>query len=458
MSIRPKAIYIGPAPLGKVLLKQYEDDYDFVTQVPDIATLWNGLDNNTISNDAQIILTIDAFYDPSHDNDAFEQLVAMMSPYCFFGILAYKPELEGRIRESISQAAAMLTIEDSQQYAFIDKNNYKQSMKQAIARYIKNTDNQYVADILAGRDPERNIEESETVTENPQTEVEPASQYDFEDDEYSNSDYLGRVLAVTSSKGGSGKSTVAMTLATYLAHASENSYREKLEKRPLKIIVLDLDVRDGQIGFLTGNFKPTVLEIRLKGISHQSLDSTIIHSPRLKIDMLLAPKRPRAAEETPAEFYLDLIRLLKTRYDYVILDTSVNYLDPLLEKVAYPIADQIVFVTDIVVNSVFSMTRWVQEVTRPKEQQGMGIPKNKIGVVVNKSMTNVAMDANKIKQGAVGLRILSIIPNNAKLMAHSANMQSMELVLRHNDIREAFKRLAKTVIGKSYKLSENLEP
>ena len=136
----------------------------------------------------------------------------------------------------------------------------------------------------------------------------------------------------------------------------------------------------------------------------------------------------------------------------------MNYLDPLLEKVAYPIADQIVFVTDIVVNSVYSMTRWVQEVTNPKEKLGMNIPKSKIGIVVNKSMTNVAMDPKKIKQSAINLRILTIIPNNAKLMAHSANMQSMELVLKHNDIREAFRRLARTVSGKYYKLSDNVEP
>ena len=318
-----------------------------------------------------------------------------------------------------------------------------------MARYIATTSNKYIADVLSGKDPDQNT----TI----ETEPEPTYQYDFNDND-EDSPYLGKVLAVTSSKGGSGKSTVAMTLATYLAHASVNSVREGLEERPLKIVVLDLDVRDGQIGFLTGHFKPTVLHMRTNGISDQTLDETIIHQPRMKIDLLLAPKRPRAAEETPAEFYLDLIRLLKKRYDYVILDTSVNYLDPLLEKVAYPIADQIIFVTDIVVNSVYSMTRWVQEVTREKEKQGMGIPKNKIGIVVNKSMTNVAMDPKRIKQGAVNLRILTIVPNNAKLMAHSANMQSMELVLRHNDIREAFRRLARTVIGKYYKLSDNLEP
>jgi Mrp family chromosome partitioning ATPase len=72
-------------------------------------------------------------------------------------------------------------------------------------------------------------------------------------------DCLGQVIAVTSSKGGSGKSTVSITLATYLAHSSINSVKEGLldsngqpVKKPLKVLLLDLDVRDGQVGFFTG--------------------------------------------------------------------------------------------------------------------------------------------------------------------------------------------------------------
>src|SRR5690606_3425110 len=119
--------------------------------------------------------------------------------------------------------------------------------------------------------------------------------------------------------------------------------------------------------------------------------------------LLLAPKRPRNSDDTPPDFYIELLQHLRKKYDYVFLDTSVNYLDPLLEKVAYPVADQIVFVTDIVVNSVFSMTRWIQEVTKPRAQGGMGINPNKIGIVVNKALADVNMSSEKIERSALGL-------------------------------------------------------
>ena len=66
-------------------------------------------------------------------------------------------------------------------------------------------------------------------------------------------------------------------------------------------------------------------------------------------------------------------------YDYIILDTSVNYLDPLLEEVAYPMADKIILVTDMGISSVMGMARWIKETTDPKEEGGSGIDKNKIG-------------------------------------------------------------------------------
>lgn len=71
----------------------------------------------------------------------------------------------------------------------------------------------------------------------------------------------GKVIAVTSSKGGSGKSTVSMVLAAYLAKASRISEEQNLERSRLKVCVVDFDTRDGQLGFLNGQMGPTVFNI-----------------------------------------------------------------------------------------------------------------------------------------------------------------------------------------------------
>lgn len=448
MPIRPKAIFVGPEKIGTVLAG-LRKEWDFQI-VPNIAKLWEGLNNQSINNDIQIMITLDGFFKPdTNENDpAFEQMVSVMSPYCFFCILQYYPNREGAIRDRIAAQDNANSIADelTNSYFFINPKQPNVTIDRALAQYVQTTPNKEIAAILQGKD----IEELDTNDENDEIETP------YTDNEQK-SNYLGQVLAITSSKGGSGKSTVATVLATYLAHSSINSVREKKAEKPLKIVILDLDIRDGQIGFLTGNHKPTVLHMRTNGIDSQTLSETVIHSERLKVDLLLAPKRPRLSDDTPAEFYLELIQFLKLNYDYVILDTSVNYLDPLLEKVAYPIADQIVFVSDIVINSIFSMTRWIQEVTKPKKQNGMGINAKKIGVVVNKSMANINMDGKKIAKSACGLPILTVIPNNAKLLAHAANLTAMEAVLQHEDIRSSFRDLAKKIVGSKYPLSKNVE-
>lgn len=450
MPIKPKAIYVGPEQIGSSLASK-RTEWDFVASVPDISSLWDGLNSGAIDHEVQVIITLDHYFVRSGEDASFEQLVSVMSPFCLFLIVQYHPELEPQIRDRV-EAVSNSSGANSAEYFFVDPRRPNVSIDNAVKYYINNSENHDVADILAGRDPQVRYEVEAAAVK----EVAPANINNTFYEEEQPSDRLGQIIAVTSSKGGSGKSTIALSMAAYLAHTSQNSVKEGLEERPLKIVVLDLDIYDGQIGFLIGSIKPTVLNMRSKGINEETLKQTLIHSERLGVDLLLAPKRPRLSDDTPPEFYLELIQFLKRNYDYVILDTSVSYLDPLLEKVAYPMADLIVFITDIVVNSVYSMTRWVQEVTKPKSQMGMGINPNKIGIVVNKSISNVNMSGEKIAKSALGIPVVTVVPNNAKLFAHAANLQSLESVLKHPDIKLSIRRLARAVVGKRYKLSDNI--
>ena len=441
---RPRAIFIGVPEVGEALANMRKD-WDFLPSAPDIASFWEGLTSGQIDNNIQIILILDQFFDPSGQDNSFETLVVTMSPHCFFGIVNYHPNLHQNIRERVDYEAYNSGNSGDPLYFYVDPQAPNKSLDKGIQDFILNSKATDAVAIISGRDVAQ-----PAAPEDYKPGPEGSSLGEVEE----GSEYLGQIVAITSSKGGSGKSTVSTTLASYIAHASEASAMKGIEGRPLKVIVLDLDIRDGQIGFLTGNSKPTVINLRLNGISEQTVAETIIHSNRLKVDLLLAPKRPRNSDDTPPDFYIELLQALRKKYDYVFLDTSVNYLDPLLEKVAYPVADQIVFVTDIVVNSVFSMTRWIQEVTKPRAQGGMGINPNKIGIVVNKALADVNMSSEKIERSALGLPIISVIPSNPKLVAHSANMQSIELLLKHPEIRSSIRRLARALLGSKYKLSD----
>lgn len=446
--ITPRAIFIGDARVGSALAG-FKKEWEFLDSVDTVKQFWDGINNGDISTNIQIILMLDLLFDPKGEDTQFESLVAAMSPHCFFGIVNYHSNLNNQIKERVEYEAYSSGNSDSALFFFIDPQAPKRTLDRSIQEFSEKTHAIEAANIILGRD----ITENNLNDQDHQVGDAHSSLGEIDEEK---SDYLGQIVAVTSSKGGSGKSTVSTTLAAYLAYSSEAAARKGIEKRPLKVLIIDLDIRDGQLGFLTGFTKPTVINLRMNGITEQTISESIIKCDSLKVDLLLAPKRPRTSEDTPPEFYIELIQELRKRYDYILLDTSVNYLDPLLEKVAYPVADQIVFVTDIVVNSVLSMTRWISEVTRTKAQQnGMGINPNKIGIVVNKALADVNMSSEKIETSAMGLPILTVIPSNPKLVAHSANMQSLEFLLQHPEIRKSIRRLARALVGSRYQLSDD---
>lgn len=250
-------------------------------------------------------------------------------------------------------------------------------------------------------------------------------------------------------------SSTALLLASQIAQSSRRSVEAGLAERPLDVCVVDMDVRDGQIGFLIGQMSPTALNIRAEGDwSAETIRKNLVYDNRLGIHALLAPKRGRTADDTPPEFYAVIIRELRTIFDVVIMDTSVNYLDRLIETVCLPEADAILFVTDLGISSVFGMVRWFDEVTTAQEDGGIGIDKGKIGVVINKSIPGVGMDRERVTRASQGAPLVGVIPLDSAAFFTAANRNRLDEMLNHPTIGPAYFKLARKVIGNRYPLTE----
>lgn len=256
-------------------------------------------------------------------------------------------------------------------------------------------------------------------------------------------------ICVTSSKGGSGKSTVAITLGAYLSKASKLAAEQGLVPKPLKICLVDLDTRDGQHWLLMGAKKPpTVMDILFNDNPYDpvNIQKGLWYSDKIDCDFLFAPKRPRNAKEIPANTYAQIITQLKNMYDVIILDTSVNYLDSLGEDVAYPISDRILFVSDMGQSSIVGCSRWIQEEMYAQERGDKNIPENKVGIIINKAMANVNMNSNKIQKCTMNLPIIAMIPSTPELVTYAANTAELHQILNHPPINEAFKDIAEAVL------------
>lgn len=467
-----KIIFIGPENIHQAFAAM--DQYDFQQPITSLEELTEEMRSSTptkISKESSVIMLFSRLY--NENPDEFAKLSAFYAQHALVSILIPSqdkemiPRIEGHIRTKQREFSANPNMQynASAPIYFISYEQPIPELNQAMAEFVQDpavheSAKLKVSDML----PEyykNSMQMDDKLEEMDQELAEIFGDSDEVHIPEADDNASGKVIAVTSSKGGSGKSTVSMLLATYLAQGSKLSVEQGLESKPLKVCVVDLDTRDGQLGFLNGRTSPTVFNIygesmgsMGKDIPESSVRKGIYSSPNIGADFIFAPRRTRHAKEINPSFYAALIQKLRSMYDYIILDTSVNYLDELLEQVAYPISDKIILVTDMGISSIMGMARWITETTSPKEKNGAGIDINKIAITVNKVMDGVNMGFERIQKTAMGIPIIAMLPSSPKLITYKANTGALDEVLLRKPINNSFKHLAQTIIGDEYQLAQ----
>lgn len=446
--IQPKAIFIGPEKVGTAL-SGLRHDWEFLPPVASIDEVYQKWEDGTLTRDIEVIFILSRFFDSNHSVTQFEEFVAAFSPYCLMGIINYDPEKTQEMRDAVEEMSQRLAQGEPNFY-FISPQAADVDLRKAVDQFLQVTEDnaEDAIRVLTGDGDMSNISRSDE-------EMEPAEPEDDPFDEEIEGKYLGRVVVTNASKGGTGKSTTNGAIAADLMKASREAVSAGLETRPLKAIIVDIDVRDGQVGFITGLTKPTVVELYRAGLSEESLDNTILHDDGLDVDVLLAARRPRHSFAIKAEFYGRLIDMLKKRYDYIFFDTSVNYLEPLLAEICYPRANHIIFVTEPVVTSLFSMTRWILETTNPRNKQGFGIPKSRISIVINKYMQDIALPASRIVKAAAEVEIVAVIPSMPRATNRATNEQALETLLEIPGYAKPIRQIVSKIVGDDYRLLES---
>lgn len=256
-------------------------------------------------------------------------------------------------------------------------------------------------------------------------------------------------VVVVSSKGGSGKSTSAVALAAAIRKGSKLAVAQGLATEALSVCIIDMDVRDGQLATFVGVYNPTALSIRkMAFVDEQVVRDNIVHAPQIDVDVLLAPSRPRTADDCGPVFYRSLIRAVKKLYDIVILDGSVNYLDPLLGGVCMPEATKIMLITTPFRTSVHGVARAVAEMTDKVENGGLGVPRSKIGLVVNQASTDGTTNLREIVAATQQIEVVGQIPCAPySVMLEATNSARMDLLLEDGDVGPAYFELAKRIVS-----------
>lgn len=444
MVLKPNAVFVGHPDVGAALTDAWKQ-FNWLASYSDAISFERALAMEEVSNDIQVIITTDDIARDKHPRAGdFDSMLAQLAPHCFFGIVNYYPSNNERLRERISNLAFTKDLDESKiRYYFLSRDNVSDDLVDALERYKTESSNKRVVAILNG---ESYVDENEDGS----ADFEPIG---------GELKTLGQVVAVTSSKGGSGKSIIALSLAAYLSYASRGSVEEGLEQEPLKVCVVDMDVTSNHLAFAMGmSDRKNITEFyRVQNFGDDVMKEVANYSDDIGADLFLSPRRAYMAADMDTQFYGALVDALRARYDYVILDTAAEHTSELNQDIVFEKADNIIFVSDLVRTSVEGLHRWIVDMTAEKGHRGgLGVPQEKIAVIYNKYMENVGMTAEVLKRAARGAPIIAAFPEKTRKVTMAINLAKPATLLSDPHWRASTRTAVKSIVNNKYILSDNL--
>lgn len=214
-----------------------------------------------------------------------------------------------------------------------------------------------------------------------------------EDDQVERREPRGRIIALFGTKGGVGKTTICVNLAVALQQRSGE-----------KVALWDADFFFGDVGTHL-NLPPdrSVLDLidRLGELEPGLADQVLVpHASGIRV--LLGPYRPEEAERITSEHVERLLDFLSELYKYVVIDCAASYDDRTL--VLLEQADEIFLVVTPEIGPLKNTSIFLDLALR------LGIPLEKVHVILNRSNSNVGIEAEEIERALkskVEFRIVS---------------------------------------------------
>jgi pilus assembly protein CpaE len=201
----------------------------------------------------------------------------------------------------------------------------------------------------------------------------------------------GRVVTVFSSKGGCGKTFLSTNLAVALSQGGA------------EVALVDLDLHFGDVAIMLHLFPSHTIydATQNPALDAMTLKSFLTHHDS-GIWTLVAPTEPTAADTINPGAIGTILRLLRTAFDYVVIDTPPAFSEPVLA--AFDESDWLVMLATLDVPSVKNLRLTLQTM------ELLHFPKSRIRVVVNRADSKVGLrlpDVEKLLSSPVDTTIPS---------------------------------------------------
>ena len=237
----------------------------------------------------------------------------------------------------------------------------------------------------------------------------------------------GKQVTVFSPKGGVGKTTLAVNLAVALC---ENGAK--------RVALVDLDLAFGDVAITLQLFPARTIADTVH--LESGLDFTVLEplltDYRGQISALVAPVQPDAKDSIPPSLVGRILSLLKSNFDFVVVDTSPSFDEYALQ--AFDETDEMLLVTTLDVPTLKNVKVAVETLDL------LNFPKPRRRLVLNRADDKVGLTPDKV-ESTLAMSISSAIPTSSQV-AHATN--SGEPIIsaqpRH-PVSQAINKLARSI-------------
>ena len=204
----------------------------------------------------------------------------------------------------------------------------------------------------------------------------------------------GRVITVFSPKGGIGKTSVAVNLASTFA-----------KKQGKRTLLLDLDLQFGDAAIMLGiEPEKTIYDLVVAPgeLDHEKLAGYTTAHPS-GLDILPAPMRPEDAELVTEGKLSRLLEVARGSYDTIVVDTSPFFHGPMLATLDR--TDELLLLCGMDVPTIKNVRLSLQTL------ELLSFPSERVRVVLNRANTNVGIKHAEVER-ALETKIRCDLPSD----------------------------------------------
>lgn len=214
-------------------------------------------------------------------------------------------------------------------------------------------------------------------------------------------DKKGTITTFYSSKGGVGKSLIASNYAVMTA---------KLKKE--KTILVDMDLLFGDIGLLLdAKSRQNIFTLIEEGEKiDEELIKKHISSYKENLDLLLSPSSPELAEVVKGSHVEELLMVLRSLYDHVVIDTTNDFSETTI--MALDLSNKIYYISTPDLLSIKNTKVGLEVMNSLSYKEG------KISVMINQDGMYGGLDKAEIKK-ILSYEIGVFVPQDIKTVGES---------------------------------------